>query len=400
MKNAKFIVMGAVIVAIAVGMGVLWRYNALHPSTDDAYIGANILTVSPQVTAQVTDVLIAENQRVSAGDVMVQLDQSTLSAAVQTAQAQLDQAVQAAGASGSNVQAAEGALASAEAQLTNAQASFERTDALFKDGDVSQASLDNARATRDSAQAARDSAQADLNAARQSLGETGDENAGVRAARGALEQAQIALSHATISAPIDGWIANLNLRPGDVVLPGQDLFSVVEDGRWWVDANFKETDIHRIRPGHPVSIAVDMYPGTELTGTVQSLGAGSGATFSLLPPQNATGNWVKVTQRFPVRIIIDTKPDDPALQLRVGASTTARVNTTVEPTTPPPATTAPSATPGGTTPAAPASDSETTNDGSTSNATTTGDAAAASGSSTATGDAAQPAATSSGTTGQ
>ena len=112
-----------------------------------------------------------------------------------------------------------------------------------------------------------------------------------------------------------------------MVASGAPLFSLVEDGAWWVSANFKETDLQRIRPGQPVALAVDMYPGTTLTGTVQSLGAGSGAVFSLLPAQNATGNWVKVTQRFPVRIRIDKKPGDPALQLRVGASTTATVDT-------------------------------------------------------------------------
>lgn len=137
------------------------------------------------------------------------------------------------------------------------------------------------------------------------------------------------MEHATIIAPTRGWVANISLRPGQVVGVGQPLFSLVEDGEWWVDGNFKETDLARIRPGQPVSLTIDMYPGTKVNGSVESIGAGSGAVFSLLPAQNASGNWVKITQRFPVRIRLSDKPKDPALQLRVGASVTVTINTTV-----------------------------------------------------------------------
>ena len=161
------------------------------------------------------------------------------------------------------------------------------------------------------------------------LGGETDHDPAVRAARAALKRAQIALSHAVVYAPADGWIANLSLRPGDVITTGQSLFSIVEKNDWWVTANFKETALSRIRAGQPASITVDMYPDMKLTGTVASLGMGSGAIFSLLPPENATGNWVHVTQRFPVRIHLDYQPSPEQEQhLRAGSSVTATVDTT------------------------------------------------------------------------
>ncbi len=125
-----------------------------------------------------------------------------------------------------------------------------------------------------------------------------------------------------------GWVSNISLREGAMIIAERPQFSIVEDGHWWVEANFKETDLHHMRPGDRATITIDMYPGLVLGGTVESLGAGSGAVFSLLPPENATGNWVKVTQRFPVRIRIDPRHDDPnnLKPLRVGASATVAVD--------------------------------------------------------------------------
>lgn len=158
-------------------------------------------------------------------------------------------------------------------------------------------------------------------------GGQGSDNAGVKAAESAVEQARINLAFAEVRAPAAGWIANLSLRKGQAVSPYVPLFSLVEDKGWWIDANFKETDLARIRPSQKASVQIDMYPGVTLEGSVRSLGAGSGAVFSLLPPQNAAGNWVKVTQRFPVRISLDQLPTDPAIQMRVGASVTVTVDT-------------------------------------------------------------------------
>ncbi len=317
--------------AAAAGGYAWWSWSGLHPSTDDAYVQADIINIAPEIGGRVTEVAVTENARVAAGDVLFTLDARALTAARDAAQAAVDLADQAVGATGAGVPAAEAQLAGAQAQLTEATTSQAREQALFASGDVAQAAVDSANTAADAARAAVAAAQANLQAAQAQSGAAGADNARIRAARASLIQAEIALSHATVRAPADGWVANLTLRPGQVVAEGAPLFALVADGPWWIDANFKETDIARIRPGQPADIAVDMYPGVTVTGHVDSLGAGSGAAFSLLPPENATGNWVKVTQRFPVRIAIDQVPADPATPLRVGASATVTVDTTATP---------------------------------------------------------------------
>jgi membrane fusion protein (multidrug efflux system) len=149
----------------------------------------------------------------------------------------------------------------------------------------------------------------------------------LRAASAQLDKASYERVKTHVTAATGGWVSNLNLRPGSVVQAGTPALAVVEDGNWWVDANFKETDLGRIKPGQKATITLDMYPGLTLDGVVESISPGSGATFSVLPPENATGNWVKVTQRFPVRVHI-TSAANPDKPLRLGASATVTVDTT------------------------------------------------------------------------
>jgi membrane fusion protein (multidrug efflux system) len=156
------------------------------------------------------------------------------------------------------------------------------------------------------------------------LGDPGQQNAAVQAAESRLRQARLDLSHTRVFAPASGTVANLTLRPGSPVQPLAPVFSLVSDSNFWVDANFKETQLDRIRRGQRATVRVDMYPDHPFQETVQSLSGGSGAAFSLLPPENATGNWVKVTQRVPVRVAI-TNPD-PKFPLRVGTTATVRVS--------------------------------------------------------------------------
>ncbi|NIZ12737.1 HlyD family secretion protein [Phaeobacter sp. HF9A] len=325
----KFKLIGVAVAAVLAGCGMLWWYQhgLIYPKTDDAYLQANILSVAPQVSGRVTEVPVSENSYVKAGDLLFKIDSAQLEAAVETAQANYELAQQNAGSSRAAVSAAQARVTAAQAARQEAQTDYDRKKMLFDSGDVAQAALDQSSTALDQAVSALNEAESQLEAAQNQAGQAGDSNATVRAAQGQLRQAQIALDHAKVIAPVDGWVSNISLRPGQVVDSGQPLFSIVEDGRWWVDGNFKETDLSRIAPGQPVSITVDMYPGTVLTGQVDSIGAGSGAAFSLLPPENATGNWVKVTQRFPVRIDLKDIPKDAALQLRVGASVTATVDT-------------------------------------------------------------------------
>ena len=149
----------------------------------------------------------------------------------------------------------------------------------------------------------------------------------LRAASAQLDKATHDRVKTHVTSSANGWVSNVSLRPGTVVQAGTPAFAVIEDGNWWVDANFKETDLGRIKAGQKATVRLDMYPGVTLEGAVESISAGSGATFSVLPPENATGNWVKVTQRFPVRIRITSTPD-PDKPLRSGSSATVTIDTT------------------------------------------------------------------------
>lgn len=148
----------------------------------------------------------------------------------------------------------------------------------------------------------------------------------VEQAQAAVAQAQTELDHATIKAPVDGTVGKVRIRPGDIAKAGMGLFPLVDTSTWWVDANFKETDLARIKPGQSATVSVDLYPSKELSGTVEAISRASSSAFSLLPSENATGSWVKVVQRFPVRIALTLQPDDPPLG--VGASASVTVDTT------------------------------------------------------------------------
>jgi membrane fusion protein (multidrug efflux system) len=148
----------------------------------------------------------------------------------------------------------------------------------------------------------------------------------VEQAQAAVTQAQAELDHATIKAPVDGTVGKVRIRPGDVAKAGMPLFPLVDTSTWWVDANFKETDLARIKVGQKATITVDIYPSHELSGTVEAISRATSSAFSLMPAENATGSWVKVVQRFPVRIAVTLKPDDPPMG--VGASASVTIDTT------------------------------------------------------------------------
>lgn len=328
MSRLKLFLLLASVAALIAGLFFWWRHQERYPSSDDAYLRANILTIAPQIGGAVSEVAVVENQHVDRNAVLLRIDQTDRKLSFDAAMAQVELASHAAKSVGDNVAAAAAQLAGARASLVNADSELARDQQLLKSALVARALVDQAVAQRNEAAAQVAAAQANLAAARSTAGKRGDDNANVRAATAQLKLAARNLGYAEVIAPAAGWIANLSLRPGQVVAAGQPLFSLVEDGAWWVEANFKETDLQRIRPGQSATIAIDMYPNVSLHGTVESIGAGSGSVFALLPPENATGNWVKVTQRFPVRIRIPEQSSDRSEQLRVGASVTATVDTT------------------------------------------------------------------------
>jgi len=318
----------AMCLGIAYGLRVYWLYRERHPSTDDAYVQAHIVDIAARVSGPVVAVHVSENDYVQAGDVLFEIDPSTFLTNVDAARANHDMAAQNTGASDAEVGVSRSTLEERRVALARAERDLERATALAASNLIAEAEFDNASATHAEAAAAVDSARADLRRAESKFGRRGDQNARVRAAAAALRAAELELSFTRVTAPVAGWISNCELREGAMVIAERAQFSIVEDRHWWVEANFKETDLNHMRPGQPARIAIDMYPGVELSGAVETLGAGSGAVFSLLPPENATGNWVKVTQRFPVRISIAPRHDDPQnlRPLRVGASATVIVD--------------------------------------------------------------------------
>jgi len=321
MKSLKAIAVVAMLSAIAVGLFLFWRHEERYPSTQDAYVGANIINVAAQVTGQVSAVHVTENQPVKNGDLLFTIDDTQFKASVDQAQAGLDSATQQAQAFSTQITAAEAAVQSSQSAFDTAKNNFERTKALFSDGDAAQVSLDQATTDFAEASARLTAAQAALLSLQSGVAARQDD---ILSAKAQLEIAQADLAWTKVYATADGWIANLTLRPGSAVAANAPQFSIVESADWWVDANFKETSLPRIRPGQPVTVQIDMLPGVSLTGKVASIGRGSGDVFSLLPSENSSGNWVKVTRRFPVRVELD--PTD--APLRVGGSSTVVVDTT------------------------------------------------------------------------
>jgi membrane fusion protein (multidrug efflux system) len=322
-KKLKWII-AAIVLVIAVIAGVrFWRQSALFESTDNAYVSANQVEVTAQITGTVTRVYVRDQQHVKAGDALFDIDPANYELAVQRARAQLELARQGTRQESAGVASAEAVLAQRRAEEANARNMWARNQQLMKSGFLSAQGAEQSRTALMTAEAATRAAEAGVAQARSVLGATGDENANVQAAAAALHQAELDLQRTKVVAASDGVVANFSLQPGNVVQPGVPLFVVVGTQEFWVDANFKETQLKTIRPGQHATITTDMYPDHPFEGVVQSVAGGAGSAFSLLPPQNATGNWVKVTQRVPVRIRIENP--DPQHPLRIGTSATVKV---------------------------------------------------------------------------
>jgi len=321
----KFWLVLALVVLVVAGYGY-WRYTEVHPSTDDAYLGANVVRIGAQVEAPVSAVHVRSYQSVVRDQALFELDPESFRLAVERAEILLQQTMDAVGGTEAGLGAARALVSQREAELVDTRRNSERVLSLVAKGTLPASQGDDAKASLATAEAELEAARAQLEQARRNLGLTGPKNTQLRASEVTLAEAKLQLSYTRVDAPVDGIVGAVDLRPGTIVAAGAPLFALVETGQWWVDANFKETGLARIRPGQSARIGVDMYPDLELACVVESLSPASGAAFSLLPPENATGNWVKVTQRFPVRIRV-TGGSDPGRALRLGASCSVRIDT-------------------------------------------------------------------------
>ena len=335
---------GAIILAAALLWGGRhWLYSRSHISTDDASVDGHIVPVVAKVGGYVSGVMVGENDHVSAGQVVVQLDTAELAVRLAQAEADLAAAEAAAGGPGvigqaeAQVQTASGQRGALEAQVnaaranaTRARADLQRMQELASKQIISLQQLDAARAAAASADAAVAAAERQASAAGGTVSgaQAGNRLAQARldAARAARNNAALQLTYARITAPSGGAISKKTVEVGQLVQPAQQLMSIVADSGTWVTANFKETQLSRMRVGQQVEIGVDAYDGCEVVGHVQSISGATGSRFSLLPPDNATGNFTKVVQRVPVRISID-KTCGASRPLRPGMSAVAHVKT-------------------------------------------------------------------------
>jgi membrane fusion protein (multidrug efflux system) len=323
----RWIALLVLLLATVVGVLLYWRHAEIYPSTDNSYTGANVVRVASQVSGPIVRVYVTDDAEVATGDPLFDIDPTLYDAALRNARAQFDAAASAAGTAADALKGAATKLEEKRVALENALAKYREAKDAQKENEAPSATLAAASKTWHDAVRAFEDAQAEFDTEQDRKLTVTTPTVQLRAASAQLDKATHDRARTHVTAPASGWTSNVSLRPGTVVQAGTPVFAVIEDGQWWVDANFKETDLARIKPGQKATIRLDMYPGTSLDGVVESISAGSGATFSVLPPENATGNWVKVTQRFPVRIKITSSPA-PERPLRMGASATVKIDTT------------------------------------------------------------------------
>ena len=298
-----------------------WVQSKTHLETDNAFIESHIHSVSSRIPAMVKRVAVVDNQFVHKGDLLVELDASDYQARAKTAAATLNMARNETSGDYAQVESARASIGLATAKLDQADLDLARGEKLFAKEVIPREQLDRLTTAKKiavmqlkEAQEAEHHAQAVVGISR-----NGSNDARVAQKQGELETAALNLSYTRITAPCDGFITKKSVEPGNYLQPGQSLMAVVTLDDAWVTANYKESQLTHVRPGQKVEFTVDSYPGRTFQGSVESIMAGTGAAFSMLPPENATGNYVKVIQRIPVRIAIDRK-SDPERLLRVGMS--------------------------------------------------------------------------------
>ena len=366
--RAVFII---VLIVVVVGGYLFWRYSSVRETTDDAQVDAHIYSITSRVGGTVTAVNFDENDHVKQGQVLAQLDPKDYDVAVQRAKAELADASANARAASTgvpitsttstsnvataraNLNAAQKAVDAAQARAREAQANHTKTaqdlkrfEQLVQKEEISRQQYDAAVAAEQAAKATLDAAQSQvasvesqvaqaeanlksaLTAPQQILvqqARAGAANAAAQTREAALAQAELNLSYTTIKSPVDGIAGKRNVQVGQVIQAGQPITSVVDVNDIWVTANYKETQLKNMRPGQTAKVHVDAYD-SDLQGHVVSIGGATGARFSLLPPENATGNFVKVVQRVPVKIQLDPG-QDPQRRLRPGMSVVTTVKT-------------------------------------------------------------------------
>lgn len=355
-KRKKALSLVVILLFIALVLFLIWKF-VFHNTvtTDNAYVGAETASITSMVTGQVAEVFTSDTKQVKKGDLLVQIDPRDAEIAVAQAQAELLKAqrqfkqTQANSSSLSSqiyvssdvIQSAVAQVAKAKADLVKAQDDYNRRVQLSSSGAISKEELSTSKASLNTAKAAFDVAQAGLAQAKSSQkaaqsnleanealirGANEQSTPDVLVAQAKLKQALLDLERTQIKAPLDGVVTRRNIQVGQRVSPGTSLMMIVPENQLYVDANFKESQLEKVRAGQKVTLTSDLYgDSVEYTGTIVGFSGGTGAAFALIPAQNATGNWIKVVQRLPVRIQLDPK-ELVKHPLRVGLSMEAKVD--------------------------------------------------------------------------
>ena len=338
--------LAAVVIVVGGGWGVYeWLVASHYEDTDNAYVQGNVIQITPQISGTVMSIMADDTDFVKAGQPLVQLDPADAKVALDQSEAALAQAVRQVrtlyannGSLAAQVTLRQSDIVRAQSDIARAQDDLQRRQALSGNGAVSKEELNHSETALANAKSALAAAQAGVVTAREQLlsnqsltdGTSVAEHPSVLAAAAKVREAYLATQRVAMPAPVDGYVAKRTVQLGQRVAAGTPMMSIVPLNQVWVDANFKEVQLRNIRLGQPVKLTADLYgKKIEYNGKVAGLGVGTGAAFALLPAQNATGNWIKVVQRVPVRITLDPEQLKSS-PLRVGLSMDAEIDVSVK----------------------------------------------------------------------
>jgi membrane fusion protein (multidrug efflux system) len=326
-KRAGVVLLVLLLVGSILGFR-FWVRSKTHVTTDNAFVEAHVHSVSARVPGTIVKVPVRDNQLVKQGDLLVELDAGDYDVRVRNAAAGLAIARNETSGDYAKIEEKKAATTNASARLEQAELDLRRGRALFAREVLPKEQLDRLETVRKATAAQLQEAEEGVRRAQAELGLAGNGGKGARVAQkeSQLKEAQLNLSYTRVYAPADGYVTRKSAEPGNNVQAGQPLMAIVALDDAWVTANYKERQLTQVKPGQAVEFEVDTYPGRTFRGRVESIMAGTGAAFSLLPPENATGNYVKVVQRIPVKIVVD-KTSDPEHVLRVGMSVVPTIMT-------------------------------------------------------------------------
>ncbi|REF02252.1 HlyD family efflux transporter periplasmic adaptor subunit [Cupriavidus plantarum] len=327
-RKRLLIALTAAVVVAGIGYGLYWGLYARHfENTDDAYVAGNVVQVTPLAGGTVVSIAADDTQLVTAGQALIQLDRADSQVSLEQAEAQLAQAVREVRTLYVNNGSLAANVAMRQADVAKAREDLTRRQAIANSGAVSSEEIAHARTALQAAESALQAAQEQLASNKVLTDQTTvEKHPNVQRAAANLRAAYLAFARSTLPAPVTGYVAKRSVQVGQRVAPGTPLMAVVPLDQVWVDANFKEVQITHMRVGQPVELEADVYGSkVKYRGKVEGFSAGTGAAFSLLPAQNATGNWIKVVQRLPVRIALDPQQLK-AHPLRVGLSMNVSVD--------------------------------------------------------------------------